>query len=57
MNNKNALPKYASKLMGKLAQQFISPNVNNVSIDGTKDPKKEMEELKNTFMQYDKYIK
>lgn len=57
MNNKNSLPKYASKLIGKLTQQFISPNVNNVSIDSTKDPKKEMEELKNTFVQYDKYIK
>ena len=51
MNNKNSLPKYASKLIGKLTQQFISPNVNNVSIDSTKDPKKEMEELKNTFVQ------
>lgn len=57
MNNKNSLPKYASKLMGKLAQQFISPNINNMSIDSTKDPKKEMEELKNTFVQYDKYIR
>ena len=62
MNNlpykSSSLPKYASKIVGKLAHQVISPNINinNVSDDGGRETKKDLEDMKSAFAQYEKYI-
>ena len=63
MNNlpykSSSLPKYASKLVGKLTHQVVSPNINmnNVSDDGGRETKKDLEDMKAAFAQYEKYIK